>query len=107
MTADLFGHGVQRTAPPTHTLVRTVDARACLGGLDIASLPRLNIVMTKPMKYGELADLLRNAGFTGRPGKGDHEVWRNGQVTVTIVTAREVSPAVVRDALKAIERSEA
>lgn len=61
--------------------------------------------MTKPMKYRELANLLQAAGFTARDGKGDHEVWRNGSVTVTIVTAREVSPAVVRDALKAIERS--
>ncbi|MFT4108911.1 type II toxin-antitoxin system HicA family toxin [Propionicimonas sp.] len=63
--------------------------------------------MTKPMKYRELANLLREAGFTSREGKGDHEVWRNGSVTVTIVTARVVSPGVVRDALKAIERSRA
>lgn len=61
--------------------------------------------MTKPMKYRELAGLLTAAGFTSRPGKGDHEVWRCGSVTVTIVTAREVSPAVVRDALKAIKES--
>ena len=40
-----------------------------------------------------------------RQGKGDHEVWRNGSVTVTIVQARTVSPKVVRDALRAIERS--
>jgi len=48
---------------------------------------------------------LRDAGFTARQGKGDHEVWRNGSVTVTIVQARTVSPKVVRDALRAIERS--
>ncbi|MEN0072509.1 MAG: type II toxin-antitoxin system HicA family toxin [Propionicimonas sp.] len=63
--------------------------------------------MTKPMRYRELAKLLKEAGFTSRPGHGDHEVWRNGSVTVTIVTAREVSPAVVRDALNAIKRSKA
>ena len=63
--------------------------------------------MTKQMRYRDLAALLKDAGFTARPGKGDHEVWRNGPVTVTIVTARQVSPAVVRDALKAIERSRA
>lgn len=57
------------------------------------------------MKYTELAALLSRAGFSPRPGKGDHEVWRNGAVTVTIVNARQVSPGVVRDALKAIERS--
>ena len=63
--------------------------------------------MTKPMKYRELAKMLEAAGFTSRQGKGDHEVWRNGQVTVTITQARVVSPAIVRDALKAIERSQA
>ncbi|MSS84228.1 type II toxin-antitoxin system HicA family toxin [Actinomycetaceae bacterium WB03_NA08] len=63
--------------------------------------------MTKPMKYRELAKKLEAAGFTSRQGKGDHEVWRNGSVTVTITQARVVSPAVVRDALKAIERSQA
>ena len=61
--------------------------------------------MTKPMSYRELAKLLRDAGFTARQGKGDHEVWRSGSVTVTIVQARTVSPKVVRDALRAIERS--
>lgn len=62
--------------------------------------------MTKPMKYRDLARLLADAGFESRQGKGDHEVWRNGSVTVTITQARVVSPKVVRDALKAIERSE-
>lgn len=63
------------------------------------------MIMTKPMKYRDLARQLRNSGFTSRQGKGDHEVWRNGSVTVTIVQAKVVSPKVVRDALKAIERS--
>ena len=48
---------------------------------------------------------LRMAKGGGMLGKGDHEVWRNGSVTVTIVQARTVSPKVVRDALRAIERS--
>lgn len=61
--------------------------------------------MTKPMKYRDLAKLLTEAGFTARQGKGDHEVWRNGSVTVTITQARIVSPKVTRDALNAIERS--
>lgn len=59
------------------------------------------------MNYRDLAALLTQAGFTSRKGKGDHEVWRHGSVTVTIVTARQVSPGVVRDALRAIERSKA
>lgn len=57
------------------------------------------------MKYRDLARLLRGAGFTSRPGKGDHEVWRNASVTVTITTKQIVSPKVTRDALNAIERS--
>ncbi|MDU0348243.1 type II toxin-antitoxin system HicA family toxin [Actinomyces sp. MRS3W] len=61
--------------------------------------------MTKPMKYRDLARLLTKAGFTARPGKGDHEVWRCGQVTVVITRTSEVSPKVTRDALRAIERS--
>ena len=60
---------------------------------------------TRPMRYRELAKLLRDAGCTARQGKGGHEVWRNGSVTVTIGQARTVSPKVVRDALRAIERS--
>jgi predicted RNA binding protein YcfA (HicA-like mRNA interferase family) len=59
------------------------------------------------MKHRDLAALLRNAGFTARQGKGDHEVWRNGSVTVTVAVVRNVTPSVVRDALKAIERSQA
>lgn len=44
------------------------------------------------MKYRELAKRLTQAGFTPRLGKGDHEVWRNGSVTVAITQTREVSP---------------
>ena len=51
------------------------------------------------MKYRELVRLLTEAGFTPRRGKGDHEVWRNGAVSVTITRTREVSPKVTRDAL--------
>ena len=59
------------------------------------------------MKYRELVRLLTEAGFAPRRGKGDHEVWRNGAVSVTITRTREVSPKVTRDALRAIERSKA
>ncbi|SDN22781.1 hypothetical protein SAMN05216355_101313 [Actinomyces ruminicola] len=63
--------------------------------------------MTKPMKYRDLARMLVQAGFTARRGKGDHEVWRCGSVTVVITRTPEVSPKVTRDALRAIERSKA
>ena len=59
------------------------------------------------MKYRELVRLLTEAGFTHRRGKGDHEVWRNGAVSVSITRTREVSPGLVGKALKAIERSKA
>jgi predicted RNA binding protein YcfA (HicA-like mRNA interferase family) len=62
--------------------------------------------MTKPMKYRDLAKLLRQSGFTSRPGKGDHEVWSGPNSTQTVVVRdTECSPKVVRDALKAIEKS--
>ncbi|MDP9801135.1 putative RNA binding protein YcfA (HicA-like mRNA interferase family) [Arcanobacterium wilhelmae] len=61
--------------------------------------------MTKPMKYIALARLLTQAGFTRRQGKGDHEVWRNGNIVVVITHTKLVSPKVTKDALKAIERS--
>lgn len=57
------------------------------------------------MKYRDLTKLLRDAGFTSRQGKGDHEMWSNGSVKVVITQTREVSPKVTRDALNAIERS--
>jgi len=61
--------------------------------------------MTKPMKYRDLARELRAAGFQPRPGKGDHEKWTAPDGThVTIVRTTTVSPAVTRQALKAIER---
>ena len=50
--------------------------------------------MTKPMKYRELAKLLREAGFAMRQGKGDHEKWYAPDGThVTIVHATTISPA--------------
>ncbi|WP_197718466.1 type II toxin-antitoxin system HicA family toxin [Trueperella bialowiezensis] len=61
--------------------------------------------MTKPMKRRDAIKLLKKAGFTSRQGKGDHEIWRNGSVTVTITQSRELSPKVTRDLLNAIERS--
>ncbi|RAX21341.1 type II toxin-antitoxin system HicA family toxin [Actinomyces sp. Z5] len=57
------------------------------------------------MRYRDLARMLVKAGFTARRGKGDHEVWRCGSVTVVITRTPEVSPKVTRDALRAIERS--
>jgi len=58
------------------------------------------------MKYRELTRLLRQAGFTARPGKGNHEVWNGPRGTrAVIVKDTECSPAVTRDALQAIENS--
>lgn len=62
--------------------------------------------MVKPMKYRELAKLLKQAGFTSRQGKGDHEVWSNGPVQVVLTQTREISPGLVRKALKAIDEAE-
>ncbi|MCI1787534.1 MAG: type II toxin-antitoxin system HicA family toxin [Actinomyces sp.] len=61
--------------------------------------------MTKPMRYRDLTRLLRAAGFVSRQGKGDHEVWSNGSVSVSITQTREISPGLTQKALKAIERS--
>lgn len=60
--------------------------------------------MVKPMKYRELAKLLREAGFSQGEGKGDHEKWTAPGVSrpVIITQTREVSPGVTRNALKAI-----
>lgn len=65
--------------------------------------------MTKPMKYRELTRLLREAGITFlRQGKGDHEVWSAPGLErpVIVTSTREVSPAVTRNALRAIEELE-
>lgn len=59
------------------------------------------------MKYRDLTRLLREAGFTSRAGKGDHEVWANGAISVSITRTTEISPGLTRKALKAIERSQA
>ena len=61
--------------------------------------------MVKPMRYKALAALLHEAGFTARQGKGDHEVWSNGPHHVSITQPRDISPGLVRKALKAIEAS--
>ena len=58
------------------------------------------------MKYRELTRLLTQAGFTSRQGKGDHEVWTKGHISVSITQTREISPGLTRKALKAIERSQ-
>lgn len=57
------------------------------------------------MKYRELVKRLKLAGFTfAREGKGDHEVWQHSDLSrpVILTQTREVSPAVTRNALKAI-----
>ena len=58
------------------------------------------------MKYRDLVKELRQAGFTARPGKGDHEVWSgpNGARAVIVVDT-ECSPAVTRGALRAIKEA--
>jgi predicted RNA binding protein YcfA (HicA-like mRNA interferase family) len=61
--------------------------------------------MVKPMRYTALTALLREAGFTARQGKGDHEVWSLGPHRVVITQTRDISPGLVRQALKAIEAS--
>ncbi|MFC5281773.1 type II toxin-antitoxin system HicA family toxin [Arcanobacterium canis] len=62
--------------------------------------------MTKPMTYKKLTKLLKNAGFTSRQGKGDHEVWSNGTLTITITQTREISPGITRKALKIINEAQ-
>ena len=61
--------------------------------------------MTRPMPYRKLKRELLKAGFFARQGKGDHEVWSKDGITVVITQTREVSPALTRQALEAIERS--
>lgn len=62
--------------------------------------------MVKPMKYRELVKMLRQAGFASRQGKGDHEVWSKGAHQVVLTQTREVSPGLVRKAMKAIDAAE-
>ena len=61
--------------------------------------------MIKPMRYRNLTALLREAGFSPRQGKGDHEVWSKGRHQVVITQTRDVSPGLVRKVLNAIEAS--
>ncbi|OLT54429.1 toxin HicA [Corynebacterium sp. CNJ-954] len=64
--------------------------------------------MTKPMKHRDLVKKLRAAGFVRlRQGKGGHEVRgiEGLDRPVVITTTREVSPAVTRNALKAIDEA--
>ena len=63
--------------------------------------------MVRPMGYRELARLLRRAGFTPQPGKGDHEKWTAASGRdVTIRHQQIASPGVVRQVLQAIEEEE-
>ncbi|MDR1808060.1 MAG: type II toxin-antitoxin system HicA family toxin [Propionibacteriaceae bacterium] len=60
------------------------------------------------MKYRDLARQLTAAGFSGRPGKGDHEVWSHPVgVTVVIVRDTDCSPGVCREALAGIQQARA
>ena len=61
--------------------------------------------MTKPMKYRDLANRLRAAGFASREGRGDHEVWTHPDLTrhVVLTQTKEASPGLTRKALKLIE----
>ncbi|MDN6301466.1 MAG: type II toxin-antitoxin system HicA family toxin [Brevibacterium aurantiacum] len=60
--------------------------------------------MAKEMKYRDLARLLRDAGFSPREGKGDHEVWSAPGFArhVVLTQTRTVSPGLVRKAQKAM-----
>lgn len=60
------------------------------------------------MKYSKLVAMLKAAGFTRSEGAGDHEKWGYPGIErpVIITQTREVSPGVVRKALKAIEKKE-
>jgi predicted RNA binding protein YcfA (HicA-like mRNA interferase family) len=62
--------------------------------------------VVKPMKYRDLAKLLKQAGFLPRQGKGDHEVWAKGAIQVVLTQTREISPGLVRKAPKAIDATE-
>lgn len=58
------------------------------------------------MKYRDLAKLLKQAGFLSRQGKEDHEAWAKGAIQVVLTQTREISPGLVRKALKAIDAAE-
>ncbi|MGC3955224.1 MAG: type II toxin-antitoxin system HicA family toxin [Propionicimonas sp.] len=59
------------------------------------------------MKYRELAGLLRWAGFTPQPGRGDHDKWVAARGRhVTVRQQQEASPGVVGQVLQAIEEEE-
>lgn len=64
--------------------------------------------MVKPMKYKDLVAKLKKAGFTRSEGKGDHEKWTYPGIRrpVILTQTRELSPAVTKNALKAIEEKE-
>ena len=53
----------------------------------------------------EVAQPLAPAGFTRTQAKGDHEKWTLRGCHVVIPHARDISPGVVRQVLKAIGRS--
>lgn len=61
--------------------------------------------MVKAMKYRDIERALRYAGCEPVKVRGDHEKWRCPchAHSVVIVRSREVSPGVVRDAVKKMQ----
>lgn len=64
--------------------------------------------MPKPMKYRDVAKVLKRIGATSRPGKGDHEVWTCpcGAHMAVITKPGEISPGVIGDLIKKFECQE-
>ena len=56
----------------------------------------------KSMKTRELVQTLNQAGFIW-VRDGEHRVFQNGNVNVYVPHTRECSPAIVRQALKAVK----
>lgn len=58
--------------------------------------------MVKAMKYRDMERALRRQGCEPLRMRGDHETWRCpcGKHRVTLTRSREVSPGIVRDAIK-------
>ena len=54
------------------------------------------------MKYRTVAAILKAAGCTSRPAKGDHEVWicPCGKHKAAITRPGEISAGLVRDVIK-------
>lgn len=53
-----------------------------------------------PMKVREIEKRLKKAGFTPRPGKGDHTVWSKGNRHTTIRACNEYDNVMLREVEK-------